>query len=262
MELKIYQVDAFTDRVFHGNPAAVVPLETWLPNETLLNIAAENNLSETAFFVPTEKGFHLRWFTPTIEVDLCGHATLATAFVIFNHLDYERDTITFESQSGPLNVSRKTDKLTLDFPLWPHREISPDPRVTEIFGKEAIATYASKKLVAVYDDPAFIRQAKPDISRIAEIDEYQGVIITSAGEKPYDFISRNFAPQSGIPEDPVTGSAHCVLCPIWSERMNGQREFLAHQASARGGDLDCKLTDDRVYISGKAVLFMQGTFSI
>lgn len=262
MELQKYQVDAFTSKVFTGNPAAVVPLDQWLPDSVLQKIAAENNLSETAFFIKEGDGYHIRWLTPTTEVDLCGHATLASAHVLFEHLGHQGNKIEFKSSSGILTVRKNKDKYRLDFPLWDYKEIEPDPRIENIFGREAIATYGGKDLIVVFDDPVFIQTVNPDISKIAEIEAYSGLIITAKGKAPYDFVSRNFSPQVGIDEDPVTGSAHCVLCPIWSERLGGQTHFLARQVSKRGGDLECDMRDGRVFISGEAVLYSKGQIFI
>lgn len=261
MELPIYQVDAFTDKIFSGNPAAVVPLEKWLPNDILLKIAAENNLSETAFFVPNDKGFDLRWFTPAMEVDLCGHATLATSWVIYNELGYDKNEIHFESESGELIVKKSNNGFTLNFPIWESAHSEPEEIISQIFGKTAKALYKGKKWVAVFDDEQFIQNTQPDIALIKTIDS-QGVIITAESESPnVDFVSRYFGPQVGIDEDPVTGSAHCLLTPIWAERL-GKTNFKAKQASARGGDLELSLQNDRVFITGKAALYLKGTIYV
>lgn len=262
MDLPIYQIDAFTNQTFGGNPAAVVPLEAWLPDDVMKNIAIENNLSETAFFVPNGDGFHLRWFTPTTEVDLCGHATLATSWVIYNKLGYDKDSIHFETLSGELIVEKSGEGFTLNFPAW-HSTLSTeeDLIVTQALGKAPIEVYKGKKWIAVFDDEDFIRNMTPELNLINTIDS-QGLVITakSNGEE-FDFVSRYFGPQVGVPEDPVTGSAHCLLVPIWEKKLN-KNTFKAHQASARGGDLDLKIEDDRVYITGEAVLYMQGTIKI
>lgn len=258
MEHTLYQVDAFTDKLFTGNPAAVVPLTDWLPDEIMKGIARENNLPETAFFIPKDDHFHLRWFTPTVEMKLCGHATLATAFTIFNHLGYEGDTIRFDSLSGDLFVKRSGDYYTLDFPALLCEKIDAgNPDITRAFGKASTELYKGPKWVAVYDDPDFIRGAKPDLSIIKTIAD-EGVIITAPGYDDYDFVSRYFAPQIGIDEDPVTGAAHCRLAPIWAEKL-GKTSFKARQVSERGGDVLCELKGERVSLSGKAVLYMKGT---
>lgn len=262
MACSIYQIDAFTNEIFGGNPAAVVPLDKWLPDQTLLNISAENNLSETAFYVQTDSGFHIRWFTPTTEVDLCGHATLAASWVIFNKTDYDKDSIEFKSLSGKLLVQNSADGLTLDFPTW---ESSPsetiDPIFEQAFGKAPLEVHKGKKWIGVYEDADFIKTVTPDIDIIKTIDS-QGVVITAAAnERDLDFISRYFGPQLGIDEDPVTGSAHCILAPIWAQKLN-KTEFKAHQASQRGGDLTLSLQNNRVLITGNATLYMEGTLYV
>lgn len=262
MELPIYQVDAFTAEIFGGNPAAVVPLEEWLPDELLLKISAENNLSETAFFVPVKNGFHLRWFTPTQEVSLCGHATLATSSVIYNELGYPKDSICFKSLSGELIVKKSDLGYTLNFPVWESAlSEKEEPIISEIFGQAAKALYIGKKWVAVFDDEYFIRDAKPDIGLIKTIDA-EGLVITAPSQQNnIDFASRYFGPQVGIDEDPVTGSAHCLLAPIWAERL-GKTDFNAHQASDRGGDLKLSLDKDRVNITGQTKLYLKGTIYV
>ncbi len=257
MELPIYQVDAFTDKIFAGNPAAIVPLETWLPDETLQKIALENNLSETAFFVPNDTGFHLRWFTPTVEIDLCGHATLATSWVIFNELNYDKNSITFDSLSGKLTVTQKNNALTLDFPIWPYEQINIDPRITDALGAEPLELYKAPDWVAVYDDATIVQDMMPDMQKLSKIKECRGIIVTAKGTGDIDFVSRWFGPNEGIDEDPVTGSAHCVLSPYWATKL-GKTSFKAKQVSARGGDLNCDLKGDRVFITGKATLFLKG----
>ncbi len=263
MELPIYQVDAFTDNVFTGNPAAVVPLDSWPDDETLLKIAAENNLSETAFFVPKDGGYHIRWFTPTTEVDLCGHATLASAHILYTELGYKEDAIYFHSMSGKLIVARTNSGYELDFPVWPSEKSDPpvDARLKEAFGTECSELYKGKKWVCVFENPAFIRAAVPDINAIAKITECQGVIITAKGDNGYDCVSRYFGPQIGIDEDPVTGSAHCLLAPIWADKL-GKNTIRAYQASARGGELLCTLENDRVKIGGQAALYLKGKIFI
>lgn len=264
-KLALWQIDAFTDKVFGGNPAAVCPLDKWLPDETLRKIAMENNLSETAFFVPKDDGFHLRWFTPASEIDLCGHATLATAFAIFEFLDYKKDKISFETRSGILNVTRSDRGLTMDFPQWPF-EVQPVPehqKIEKIIGQEARAVLKSKGAwCAVLDDPQSVHDFKPDIPAINALANVVGLVITAPGTNGTDFVSRFFAPQYGIDEDPVTGAAHCMLAPYWSKKL-GKTELKARQISARGGDLTCALTPDgRVEISGRAVLYLEGAIHV
>ncbi len=262
MELPIYQVDAFTSEIFGGNPAAVVPLEKWLPDEVLQKIALENNLSETAFFVPTENGFHLRWFTPTVEVNLCGHATLATSFVIFEILSHQKDEIIFDSLSGKLKVKKSSDGMTLDFPVWKHKKIAPDPRVADALGALPSELYKGQDWVAVYDSEETVKNLTPDMVKLSTIKEMRGIIATAeSGDSNLDFVSRFFGPNVGVPEDPVTGSAHCILAPIWSEKL-GKTDFKARQVSARSGDLQLSLQGDRVLITGQATLYLKGTIYV
>ena len=258
MELDIYQVDAFTSEVFKGNPAAVVPLSTWPDDKVLLNIAAENNLSETAFVVPKENGFHIRWFTPTVEVSLCGHATLATSWVLRNELGYDKSSIHFESQSGELIVECSDHDFTLNFPKWDSEKIdSSDAIVCEALGYQPLELYKGTKWVAIVDDPSKVIDFVPDFDLINKIPS-EGFIVSAQGGVPnIDFTSRYFGPQVGIDEDPVTGSAHCLLASIWSHKLR-KPELLAHQASKRGGILKLKLENDRVYITGEAVLYLKG----
>ena len=264
MDLKLYQVDAFTDRTFGGNPAAVVPLDSWLPDATMQAIALENNLSETAFFVPQEDGgFDLRWFTPLIEVDLCGHATLGTAWVLFNRLGYDGDTATFHTRSGPLTISRDGDRLAMDFPAQPP---APEPAdigdVAGALGVAPAAVLAAPYALAVLDSEETVRAVRPDFRRVAGLDIPE-LIITAPGAEggDCDFVSRFFAPTGGIDEDPVTGSAHCILIPYWAERL-GKTEMFARQVSARGGALWCALNGDRVAIAGYGAPYLEGTISV
>lgn len=260
MKIYIYQVDAFTDQAFKGNPAAVCPLEEWLPDKLLQSIAMENNLSETAFFVPSEEGFHIRWFTPISEVNLCGHATLASAHVLFNHLDYLEKKIRFHSKSGNLIVSRgKQGILKMDFPAFPAEEVSNHPVYGEIFGIQPESVYRANKLMLLYPDEEMVKSVKPDFDQVKSLDGV-GVIITSRG-KGYDFVSRFFAPAVGINEDPVTGSAFSSLIPFWAERLQ-KNNLKAYQCSARGGYVQCEYAGKRVIIGGNAVTFLEGTLSI
>lgn len=257
MKLNIFQIDAFTDQLFSGNPAAVVPLEHWLPDETLLNIAAENNLAETAFFVPKENGFHIRWFTPLLEVELCGHATLAAGYVIFNVLGHEGDTITFESLSGELSVLCKDNWLTLNFPIDLYHIAVPPPALMEGLSSASILEVYKGKTdyMVVLDSEAELRELDFDIIVLSTIPA-RGIIVTAPGDD-VDFVSRFFAPQSGIDEDPVTGSAHTTLVPYWAEKLS-KTDLTAKQLSKRGGFLKCDLEGDRVHIGGQARLYLKG----
>lgn len=256
MRLPIYQVDAFADRVFAGNPAAVVPLDTWLPDDQLLAIAAENNLSETAFFVPEGKGYRLRWFTPQVEVDLCGHATLATSWVLFNKLGHKGKKIDFETQSGKLTVGRDGERLTLDFPARPPAPVQAKPSLLAALGATPVETLAAQAYLFVYDDAATVQSLKPDMAGLMDIDKF-AVIVTAPGRDGIDFVSRFFAPAKGIPEDPVTGAAHCTLTPYWAMRLNKIR-LKAAQISARGGRVDCELSGDRVLLTGTCAFYLEG----
>jgi len=258
MTLPIYQADAFTDQQFNGNPAAIVPLETWLLRETMQAIAAENNLAETAFFVPNGDAFGLRWFTPTVEVDLCGHATLATARILYDFLGYTDDEIRFDTASGRLTVQRNGELLTLNFPADPPERISPTfhDELTAALGTGPLDVYAGKTdLMVVLDRESAVAALEPDFRKLAQI-KARGVIVTAPGED-VDFVSRFFGPQSGIDEDPVTGSAHTTLTPYWAHRL-GKLQLVARQISPRGGDLWLELLGDRVLISGRAVVYLRG----
>lgn len=262
MQLRLYHVDAFADRVFTGNPAAVVPLEGgWLPDRTLQAIAAENALSETAFLVPVAGDrWDLRWFTPTTEVDLCGHATLASAFVIATILRPEGGPITFHTrQAGDLIVTQDDDVFTLDLPARPAVTAVPAADlVPTLGGARPREVLAARDWLVCYDDPLAVRALRPDMQRLARLDRM--VIVTAPGED-VDFISRFFAPGAGVPEDPVTGSAHCTLVPYWAARL-GRTRLEARQVSARGGRLHCALVGDRVHVGGHAVLYLEGTIRI
>ena len=259
MKIKQYQVDAFASRVFEGNPAAVCPLDVWLGDDVLQAIAQENNLSETAFFIPSEKGFHLRWFTPVAEVDLCGHATLASAHVIFNILDYPQQSVLFYTRSGELTVSLKGELLEMDFPAIPPKPCDPPGQLTEGLGHRPEEVLAADDYIAVFDNEVIIRSLTPNFSILHELD-LRGVVVTAPGVKA-DFVSRFFAPKYGIPEDPVTGSAHCELTPYWSSRL-GKESFDAQQVSLRGGSIGCQIKGDRVILSGQAVTFMEAEINI
>ncbi len=259
MELNLYQIDAFTDIPFEGNPAAVIPLETWLHDNTMQSIAAENNLSETAFFVPENKRFHIRWFTPKTEVDLCGHATLAAAYVQFNILGYNKDKIEFESKSGILTVSRKDDWLVMDLPAQSPAPCNMPYEIIKAFDKMPVECLQSEEYIVVFKTEEDILSIKPDIDYLKKLD-LRGVIIT-ARSIHYDFVSRFFAPKYGIDEDPVTGSTHTQLIPYWA-RILGKTKMRAKQLSSRGGELVCELCNDRVLISGKAVKYLEGKIDL
>jgi PhzF family phenazine biosynthesis protein len=252
---KLYQVDAFASELFKGNPAAVVPLDAWLDATTMLQIAAENNLSETAFFVGAEGRYHIRWFTPTDEIDLCGHATLAAAFVIFRFLERRRDALTFESRSGDLTVTRAGNILTLDFPAARGESRPPPPLLAEALGKPPAEYYAGRYHLAVFDSEKTIRELQPNLELVKKLPGV-GLIVTAPGEQE-DFVSRFFCPQIGIAEDPVTGAAHCYLTPYWAQRLQ-KNELTARQVSSREGELLCSLAGERVRISGQAKLYLEG----
>jgi PhzF family phenazine biosynthesis protein len=256
MELTCYTLDAFTDRVFSGNPAAVCPLEKWLPDATMQNIAAENNLAETAFFVPDGDGYHIRWFTPTNEVELCGHATLASSCVIFNYIAPEREHLRFRALAGELRVSREGDVLSLDFPSRPPERVEFDPEIIAALGATPAETWKARDHLAVFESEAAVRALKPDFKRLGGIPMY-ALIATAPGDD-CDFVSRFFAPGHGIDEDPVTGSAHCTLIPYWSKRL-GKIMLHARQVSKRGGVLFCEQRGDRVKISGHVALYSKST---
>jgi PhzF family phenazine biosynthesis protein len=260
MKIRLYQVDAFTDKLFGGNPAGVCPLEDWLPEEVMQNIAFENNLAETAFFIINGADFELRWFTPVSEVDLCGHATLATAHVLFNHLDYNRDKIIFHSKSGELTVRKDNGKLILNFPVDIVKKIdSPDDLIKAI-GKKPLETFKGKTdYMLVYSSQKEIEEINPDFELIKK-SKARGVIVTAKGND-VDFVSRFFAPEVGINEDPVTGSAHTTLTPYWAAVL-GKKELTAMQLSRRKGNLNCKLINGRVEIAGYAVTYLDGSIKI
>ncbi|MBN2433460.1 MAG: PhzF family phenazine biosynthesis protein [Acidobacteria bacterium] len=260
MRITMFQVDAFTDRLFAGNPAAVCPLDEWLPDEILRQIAAENNLSETAFFVPADQEFELRWFTPVSEVDLCGHATLATAHVLFRHLGFDRDLIPFRTrQRGRVHVERSGDRLVLDFPAWAPVATKPPASLLAGLAPKPRQVFLSRDYLALYDHEDQIATLVPDYGALSRVD-VTGIIVTAPGRES-DFVSRFFAPREGIPEDPVTGSAHCTLAPFWAERL-GKTELYARQLSPRGGELFCRLSGDRVKIGGRAVTYLEGKIEV
>lgn len=259
MEIPIYQVDAFTASVFSGNPAAVCPLQAWLPDSKLQAIAAENNLAETAFLLRNGGNFELRWFTPVCEVDLCGHATLASAYVLFHELGEPGNTLRFDTKSGELSVRRENGRLVLNFPARPPQPIAASPKLLSALGGNPTEVFAARDYLVCYASEEEVKTLSPDMEAVKKLDRF-ACIVTAPGRE-CDFVSRFFAPAKGIPEDPVTGSAHCTLIPYWASRL-GKTTLLARQISARGGELFCKLAGDRVEIAGRAVLFLRGTISI
>ncbi len=259
MKLTLYQIDAFANKVFGGNPAAVIPLEQWLDAPLMQQIALENNLSETVFFVPAANGiadFEIRWFTPEVEINLCGHATLASAYVLYNILGYQKPAIRFSSMSGILQVSREEDLICLDFPSWkPERlDIYPSELSAMIGHAEIVGVYKYRDMLVELVNEEAVRNCDPDFSLMKK--HVDKMIITAPGKK-VDFVSRFFAPGAGIDEDPVTGSAHSQLIPFWSEKL-GKNEMHALQLSKRGGELWCEQRGDRVLMKGKGVFYMKG----
>ncbi|TDH25614.1 PhzF family phenazine biosynthesis protein [Segetibacter sp. 3557_3] len=253
----LFHVDAFTDQLFGGNPAVVCPLETWLPEDTMQRLAAENNLSETAFFIKEEGGYHVRWFTPEYEIDLCGHATLATAFVLFEHLGYEGDTIRFSCKSGLLEVTRKDGLIQLDFPTRIPAQAEAPEALLKGINIQPAQILKSRDYFLVYNQQSEVADFRPDFTYLNQLD-CVGIIVTAPG-RDVDFVSRFFVPNSVIGEDPVTGSAHCNLIPYWSGQLN-KTTLTARQISARGGQLTCTQAGDRVLMAGKAVLYMKGEY--
>lgn len=258
MKIPLYQVDAFTRSLFKGNPAAVCPLQGWLDDKTLQAMAAENNLSETAFFVSRGAHYDLRWFTPRVEVDLCGHATLASAHVIFQFLDPSASVVRFQTKSGLLTVEREGDLLAMQFPSRPGASVPCPQPLIQGLGLEPDEVLFSRDYLAVFNSEATVRSLQPDMTRLMELDGL-GVIVTAPGGT-VDFVSRFFAPKVGIPEDPVTGSAHCTLIPYWARRL-GKNTLHALQLSERGGELYCGNLGETVRIAGHAVTYFEGTAS-
>lgn len=261
MQQKIYQVDAFAEEVFSGNPAAVCPLDEWLSDETMLKIASENNLSETAFYIKKENKFEIRWFTPTVEVDLCGHATLATAFILFNEENYTQNVIEFYSpRSGILHVTKRGEFLTLNFPVDTIEQVSMTDGIDECFNcKPKFVFKGRADYLFVFESETEILNLAPDVEKISALN-CRGVIVTAKGDE-VDFVSRYFAPQVGVKEDPVTGSTHTTLTPYWSGRLN-KTKLTASQLSKRKGYLECKNLNSRVEISGKGKLYLKGEIFI
>jgi PhzF family phenazine biosynthesis protein len=261
MRTPIFQLDAFTTRRFAGNPAAVMPMERFPDDIVLRAIAAENNLAETAFLVPEGGNYRLRWFTPTTEVPLCGHATLASSAVVMERLEPGRSWVIFYTASGPLTVSRTNPGYVMDFPARPSDSVSTPPGLTEALGVAPVEVVADAfNYLALLDSARTVRELAPDIAAIARMDR-SGVIVTAAGDDAYDFVSRYFAPAKGIPEDPVTGGAHCALTPYWAKRLN-KTSFRAYQASRRGGEILCRLAGDRVELEGACVFYLEGEVEI
>lgn len=263
MKLRLFQVDAFTSRVFSGNPAAVVPLPEWLPDDILQAIALENNLAETAYFIPSadksRTDFDLRWFTPAVEMDLCGHATLASGHVLYEHLGWQVPTVRFDSRSGPLEVTRDEERLTLDFPARPGEPVEVTDAMRAIAMCDVVEARLARDLMLVLENEDAVLAVKPDVPAIEALSVH-AVIITAPGHAAdVDFVSRFFAPEVGVLEDPVTGSAHCTLIPYWAKRL-GKSELFARQVSARGGELYCEHHADRgrVSIGGRAVTYLEG----
>jgi PhzF family phenazine biosynthesis protein len=262
MKLRIFQVDAFASRPFTGNPAAVVPLERWLDDATLVSIAAENNLAETAFVLGGKGDYAIRWMTPTVEVDLCGHATLASGFVVMHQLEPGRREVSFQSRSGPLRVTQSGERLALDFPARPAQEAEADRAAVAaaLGGPAPVAVLrATRDYLVVFETEAQVRELRPDMARLAAL-PLLGLIATAPGNDS-DFVSRFFAPAGGIDEDPVTGSAHCTLVPYWSKRL-GKARLFARQVSKRGGELWCEDRGDRTEIAGHAVKFLEGEIEL
>jgi predicted PhzF superfamily epimerase YddE/YHI9 len=261
MHLPIYQVDAFAEKLFGGNPAAICPLTEWLPDATMQAIAAENNLAETAFFVREGADYALRWFTPAVEVDLCGHATLASAHVVFSFLEPGRERVNFRTlKAGTLTVARHGDMLMMDFPARPAAAVEPPPGLLAALGGSPREVLKARDHMVVYASAAEVAALKPDFAALGRLDCWAATA-TAPGEDGTDFVSRFFAPRQGIDEDPATGSSHCTLVPYWAARL-GKRELKARQLSRRVGTLTCALNGDRVAIGGRTVLYLEGKITV
>jgi PhzF family phenazine biosynthesis protein len=259
MEIPFYQIDAFASQVFSGNPAGVCLLKSWLPDDVLQSIAAENNLPETAFLVGQDDCYDIRWFSPTVEIDLCGHGTLASGHVIFQFVGCDLECVEFRSKSGDLRVKRKNSLLFLDFPSRKPLPCSTPDGLASILGAAPSQVLSSRDLMVVFDDENTVKTLNPNLDAVAKLDGF-ALIVTAPGQDS-DFVSRFFAPGAGIPEDPVTGSAHCTLVPYWSERL-GRKDLHAFQLSKRGGELFCTDRGDRISIGGRAVTYLAGTITI
>src|SRR5215469_1985406 len=261
MRIPIFQIDAFTSRRFGGNPAAVMPMKTFLADAILQAIAAENNLAETAFLVPENGDYRLRWFTPKVEVPLCGHATLASGAVVMERLEPGRNRVVFHSASGPLTVTRSGASYLMDLPARPSQEVATPPGLAEALGAVPVEVRVNEfNYMAVLENAQSVRRLYPEMAVIARMNR-PGVIVTAPGDGIYDFISRYFAPAKGIPEDPVTGAAHCMLAPYWAQRL-GKTEFRAFQASRRGGEILCRLVNNRTELEGSCVFYLEGEVEI
>ena len=261
MRTPIYQIDAFTSRVFAGNPAAVMPMNRFLSDATMLAIAAENNLSETAFLIAEGGDYRLRWFTPQVEVPLCGHATLASGAVVMERLEPGRNRVVFHSASGPLTVTRSGAGYVMDLPARPSQEVATPPGLAEALGAVPVEVRFNEfNYMVVLENAQSVRRLSPEMAVIARMNR-PGVIVTAPGDGIYDFISRYFAPAKGIPEDPVTGAAHCMLAPYWAQRL-GKTEFRAFQASRRGGEILCRLVNNRTELEGSCVFYLEGEVEI
>lgn len=259
MQQKMYQIDAFTDKVFSGNPAAVCPLDNWLDDETMQSIALENNLSETAFFVKEDEVYHLRWFTPLSEVDMCGHATLASAYVLFECLNFKSEEILFKTKSGELKVWKENNKFVMEFPILALSESDIFEEIEEAFGMKPNCIFSSMDYIVIFDNEEDIYNANPNLESLKKLD-LRGVCI-SAKSNRYDFITRFFAPKYGIDEDPVTGSAFTQLVSYWDEALS-TNEFYAKQVSSRSGEIWCEIKENRVFLKGDAVKYLEGTITI
>ena len=259
MQLPYFRVSAFASNPFSGNPAGVCPLERWLPDDLLQRIASENNLSETAYFVRENDFYHLRWFTPAVEVDLCGHATLASAFVLFTELGFKESSVKFQTRGGRLSATRRKDLVELDFPSRPPKACEVPDMLIKGLGAEPREVLKSRDYFVVFDSAGDVMDLRPDFQLLNQVDSL-GIIITAKGEQ-VDFVSRFFAPRAGINEDPVTGSAHCTLIPFWAEQLK-KTELHARQVSQRGGELFCRLEGDRVAIGGQAKIYSRGSLEV
>ena len=260
MKIPIYQVDAFASVIFKGNPAAVCPLKEWLPDQVMQNIAMENNLSETAFFIEDNGIYHIRWFTPKAELDLAGHPTLATAHIILNELDKNINTINFQTKIGDtLKVNLDKNLYIMDFPSRPPKNINEIEILYEALGKKPRELLAHRDLIVIFDNEEEIKSIIPNMSKLMQL-SYPSIVISAIGNE-VDFVSRNFAPKLGIPEDPVTGSSHCELIPYWSKILN-KNEMIAHQLSERGGEIYCGYNNERVSLGGEAITFLRGEIEI
>ena len=261
MRSPIFQLDAFASRRFTGNPAAVLPMASFPADDVMQAVAAENNLAETAFLVPHGDDYRIRWFTPTVEVPLCGHATLASAAVVMERLQPARRRVVFHSASGPLMVSRTAAGYVLDFPVRRPEPVPAPPTLAEALGVVPLEVIDDTfNYLARLESAELVREIEPDLAAIARLDR-RGVVVTAAGDGAYDFVSRYFAPAKGVPEDPVTGAAHCALTPYWAKRL-GKTSLRAYQASRRGGELGCRLLGDRVELEGAVVFYLEGEVEI